>query len=74
MTREQHVHSVVMKISKIIDEAIFQEELDAGEGIAVLQMLARILQSTVDMNTLLNVNKFRHVSYNSVASRLDGEE
>lgn len=71
MTREQRAVSVAVRISDVIDEEIRRENLDAGEGLAVMQMLARNLQSAVDVNMLMNIDKFRGVSYDSVAGKWD---
>lgn len=61
-------HAMVGAIDDILlDEA----RLDVGEALAVMQMVARSLQATVDAHTLLAVKRFEGVPYSRTKGRDD---
>lgn len=61
-------HAMVSTIEDILSDEV---QLDVGEALAVMQMVARSLQATVDAHTLLTVKRFEGVPYSRTKERDD---
>ena len=65
MRRQDRAGIVAATLTKTIGEILEEEQLDVGEALAVMQLVARSLQAAVDTQTLLVVEKFKGVPYST---------
>lgn len=63
MKRQDRAAIVASTLTRTIGEILEEEQLDVGEALVVMQLVARSLQAAVDTQTLLAVKKFEGVSY-----------
>lgn len=63
MKRQDRAAIVASTLTSTIGEILEEEQLDVGEALVVMQLVARSLQAAVDTQTLLAVEKFKGVPY-----------
>ena len=63
MKRQDRAAIVASTLTSTIGEILEEEQLDLGEALVVMQLVARSLQAAVDTQTLLAVEKFEGVPY-----------
>lgn len=75
MNRHDRAADVAHAMVKTIEDILLNEvQLDVGEALAVMQMVARSLQATVDAHTLLSVKRFEGIPYSRTNGRDDEEQ
>ena len=74
MNRHDRAADVAHAMISTIEDILNEEQLDVGEALAVMQMVARSLQATVDAHTLLAVKRFEGVPFSRTNGRDDEEQ
>ncbi len=63
MKRQDRAALVASTLTSTIGEILEEEQLDVGEALAVMQLVARSLQASVDAQNLLSIERYKGMPY-----------